>query len=63
MPDQRVLALTPPVPCRRCGGAGDVYYLANRPEVIGGKRVICPECRGSGYVGADRPQDRPQNWG
>lgn len=49
-PDQRALPLTPPAPCRRCGGTGDVYYLPGRREVIGGKRVVCPECGGSGVV-------------
>jgi hypothetical protein len=29
---------------------GDIYYLAGRPDVIGGKRIVCPVCAGSGRV-------------
>ena len=34
--------------CLRCSGKEEVYYLAGRAVVLGGKRVVCPECRGSG---------------
>jgi len=30
--------------CRRCGGSRTIYYVRSRPEVVGGKRVPCPEC-------------------
>ena len=33
-----------------CKGSGDVYYLANRPDVVGGKRVVCSACGGKGSV-------------
>ena len=39
--------------CLKCHGRGDVYYLhAGQPgvEVVGGKRVICPVCAGTGAV-------------
>jgi hypothetical protein len=39
--------------CSRCHGAGNVYYVrqANPDvEVVGGKRIVCPVCGGSGSV-------------
>ena len=41
---------TAKVLCPTCRGNGDVYYLAGRPDVIGGKRVVCPACLGTGCV-------------
>ena len=41
---------TAEAPCPTCRGAGEVYYLAGRPDVIGGKRVVCPTCAGEGTV-------------
>jgi len=38
------------VRCRTCDGKDDVYYLAGRPNVVGGKRVVCPVCAGAGRV-------------
>lgn len=51
MTPQPPLPLTPTVPCKRCDGAGDVYYLPGRASVIGGKRIPCPDCGGTGWVG------------
>ena len=38
--------------CRRCKGTKTVYYASLRSgvEVIGGRRVPCPECSGKGIV-------------
>ena len=38
--------------CRRCKGSKTVYYASMRSgvEVIGGRRVPCPECSGKGIV-------------
>ena len=55
MADQPALPLTPPVRCLRCLGTGDVYhrqYLTGH-VVLGGKRITCPECSGTGWVGTD----------
>jgi DnaJ-class molecular chaperone len=41
---------TAKVRCPTCHGGGDVYYLAGRPDVVGGKRVVCPACAGKGRV-------------
>lgn len=46
---------TRPVPCPKCGGARTVYYLHARAPgrvvvVVGGKRIPCPVCHGSGDV-------------
>lgn len=53
--------------CLCCNGAGDVYYIASRPEIIGGKRARCDDCDGTGRVtvavaqmqGVLRRSDRP----
>lgn len=40
-------------PCPKCHGRRHVYYLhAGQPsvEVVGGKRVACPVCAGTGTV-------------
>lgn len=49
-PDQPPLPLTPPVPCERCDGQGTVYRTG-RADVIGGKRIACPDCGGTKWVG------------
>ena len=38
--------------CRRCKGSKTVYYVSMRGgiEVVGGRRVACPECGGTGAV-------------
>lgn len=38
--------------CRRCNGHKTIYHAAVRPgvEIIGGRRVTCPECGGTGTV-------------
>ena len=38
--------------CRRCKGSKTVYYASTSSgvEVIGGRRVPCPECSGKGIV-------------
>jgi DnaJ-class molecular chaperone len=37
--------------CPRCKGKGDVYYLHHSgADVVGGKRITCPACDGSGVV-------------
>jgi DnaJ-class molecular chaperone len=38
--------------CRRCKGSKTVYYAALRGgvEVVGGRRVPCPDCGGKGTV-------------
>ena len=41
---------TADVRCPTCHGKGDMYYLAGRPDVVGGKRLVCPVCRGEGRV-------------
>jgi RecJ-like exonuclease len=41
---------TAEVPCRTCLGKGDVYSLAGRPDVVGGKSVVRPVCAGEGLV-------------
>lgn len=63
MNEQPALPLTPPIRCLRCNGTGEVYYLAHRawqltpsvlwsrPEIVDGKRVVCPECKGTKWVG------------
>ena len=38
--------------CGRCKGSKTVYYASMRSgvEVIGGRRIPCPECGGKGTV-------------
>jgi hypothetical protein len=39
--------------CPKCKGKGDVYYLQAKhggADVVGGKRVTCPACDGTGRV-------------
>ncbi len=40
--------------CPKCHGAGEIYYLNAKPgpqiSVVGGKRIPCPSCAGSGSV-------------
>jgi hypothetical protein len=36
--------------CRRCCGAGEVYYARTGADVVGGKRIECPECDGRGEI-------------
>jgi hypothetical protein len=46
--------------CRRCKGSKTVYYASMRGgvEVIGGRRVPCPDCGGKGTV---REPDQPSS--
>jgi DnaJ-class molecular chaperone len=57
--------MTEPLTCRRCDGAGDVYYIRTPAPVIGGRRITCPECNGLGHVGGDliNPQSCPPELG
>jgi DnaJ-class molecular chaperone len=37
--------------CKRCKGQGTTYRTRVRGvEVIGGKRILCPECGGVGVI-------------
>jgi hypothetical protein len=38
--------------CRRCKGSKTVYYVSmpGGIEVVGGRRIACPECGGTGAV-------------
>jgi DnaJ-class molecular chaperone len=38
--------------CRRCKGGKTVYYASMRGgvEVVGGRRMPCPDCGGKGTV-------------
>ncbi len=47
--------------CRRCTGSGTVYYAAVRGgvEVVGGRRVPCPDCGGKGKIQAPRAAALP----
>ena len=38
--------------CRRCKGSRTVYYASMRSgvDVVGGRRVPCPDCGGKGTV-------------
>ena len=44
------LPIAQKIVCRRCRGAGDVYYARTGADVVGGKRVECPECEGRGKI-------------
>jgi DnaJ-class molecular chaperone len=39
--------------CARCKTSGTVYHTRTRPgaEVLGGKRIPCPDCDGAGWIG------------
>jgi DnaJ-class molecular chaperone len=47
---QPELQIAQRIACRRCKGAGTVYYARIPAEVIGGKRINCPECNGTGKL-------------
>jgi hypothetical protein len=47
---QLELPIAQKIICRRCGGAGQVYYARTGAEVVGGKRIECPECEGRGEI-------------
>jgi late competence protein required for DNA uptake (superfamily II DNA/RNA helicase) len=47
---QLELPIAQRITCRRCKGAGTVYYARIPAEIIGGKRIICPECNGTGKL-------------
>ena len=34
--------------CPKCHGRGDVYFIKGSGDVVGGKRVACQACNGSG---------------
>ena len=38
--------------CRRCKGSKTIYYVSTPGgiEVVGGRRVACPDCGGKGTV-------------
>ena len=35
-------------PCPKCHGRGDVYFIESSADVVGGKRITCSACDGSG---------------
>jgi DnaJ-class molecular chaperone len=47
---QPELPIVQRITCRRCKGSGTVYYARMPAEVVGGKRIICPECNGVGKL-------------
>jgi len=49
-PDQPELPIVQQITCRRCRGAGEVYYARFPADVVGGKRIGCPECGGAGKL-------------
>jgi hypothetical protein len=49
-PDQPELPIVQQIICRRCRGAGEVYYARVPADVVGGKRIGCPECGGAGKL-------------
>ena len=49
-PDQPELPIVQQITCRRCRGVGEVYYARIRADVVGGKRIRCPECGGVGKL-------------
>jgi hypothetical protein len=54
----------PVLVCRRCKGSKTVYNMRNRSkvDVIGGKRIQCPEYAGTDFVGGPRPQNGSISW-
>jgi hypothetical protein len=67
---QPELPIAQQITCRRCKGVGTVYYARMPAEIIGGKRIACPECNGTGkldlaeqlfrYVIASHDKKRPR---
>jgi hypothetical protein len=52
-PQQVRNAEVSPVAFDQCHGSGNVYYVRQSDpdvEVVGGKRIVCPVCGGSGSV-------------
>jgi len=47
---QPELPIVQRIVCRRCKGSGAVYYARIPAEVVGGKRISCPECNGTGKL-------------
>jgi hypothetical protein len=47
---QPELPIAQRITCRRCKGAGTVYFGRVPVEVIGGKLIRCPECNGVGTL-------------
>jgi hypothetical protein len=47
---QPELPIVQRIACRRCKGSGAVYYARVPAEVVGGKRIGCPECNGTGKL-------------
>jgi|ERR1700722_20224476 hypothetical protein len=47
---QPELPIAQQITCQRCKGTGTVYYVRTAAEVIGGKRIGCPECKGFGKL-------------
>jgi hypothetical protein len=48
--DQPELPIVQQITCRRCRGAGEVYHARFPADVVGGKRIRCPECAGAGKL-------------
>jgi hypothetical protein len=48
--DQPELPIVQQITCRRCRGAGEVYYARFPADVVGGKRIGCSECGGAGKL-------------
>jgi DnaJ-class molecular chaperone len=49
-PDQPELPIVQQITCRRCRGVGQIYYVRIPADVVGGKRIKCPECAGLGRL-------------
>jgi hypothetical protein len=49
-PDQPELPIVQQIICRRCRGVGHVYYARLPGDIVGGKRIGCPECAGLGWL-------------
>jgi hypothetical protein len=47
---QLELPIAQKIICRRCRGTGEVYYARTGADVVGGKRIECPECDGRGEI-------------